>query len=281
MTARGGATAPAVASASEALAAATDALGAAGCETPRLDAELLIADALGVDRAALLAEPDLPVPPPAARAIGGRVRRRVAREPVAYILGMRGFRRLDLAVDARVLVPRPETELLVEIASELVTGPGWVHDVGTGSGAVALALADERPDLRVTASDASEGAVAVARSNAERLGLDVVVTHAPGLPRSAAGGSLDLVVANMPYVRDREWSGLAPEITRYEPRAALLAGDDGLEAIRALVTGAPAGTLLALEHAPDQGAAVRSLLRNAGTRHDLAGRERVTVGRAP
>ena len=285
MTARGGAAAPVVATAREALAAATDALGAAECETPRLDAELLIADALGVDRATLLTEPDLGVRPPAARAIAERVRRRVAREPVAYVLGVRGFRRLDLAVDSRVLVPRPETELLVEVASELVPGPGWVHDVGTGSGAVALALADERPDLRVTASDASEGAVAVARSNAERLGLDVVVTHAPGLPPpagdGAAGGALDLVVANMPYVRESEWRGLAPEITRFEPRAALVAGEDGLEAVRALVRRVPSGTLLALEHAPDQAADVRSLLRGTQTHPDLAGRDRVTVGRRP
>jgi release factor glutamine methyltransferase len=142
----------------DALGAALDALTAAGCETPRLDAELLIADALGVSRADLAMDPELPVSGRAARLIGERVRRRVAREPVAYILGVKGFRRLMLRVDGRVLIPRPETELLVEVALELPAG-SRVHDVGTGSGAVALALRDERPDLVVSASDASASAV--------------------------------------------------------------------------------------------------------------------------
>jgi release factor glutamine methyltransferase len=271
----------AVATARDAVAAATDALAAAGCDSPRLDAELLIADALGVERAALLTEPSRPVPPPTARLIGDRVRRRVRREPVAYILGRRGFRRIELAVDPRVLVPRPETELLVEVACELAVHGGWIHDVGTGSGAVALALKDERPDLRVTASDASPEAVSVARDNAERLGLDVEVTCESGLPAAAGSGELDLLVANLPYVRAAEWATLAPEITEHEPRGALVAGTDGLDVIRALVGESPAGTRLALEHAPDQASAVRPLLADAETRADLAGRERVTVGRVP
>ncbi|HYP48546.1 MAG TPA: HemK family protein methyltransferase, partial [Thermoleophilaceae bacterium] len=161
----------------QALEAATTALAAAGCETPRLDAELLFADALGLDRGALIADPDMTVPPAAARSIGERVRRRVAREPVAYILGRRGFRYIELAVDARVLIPRPETELLVEVALELPAG-ARVHDVGTGSGAVALALRQERPDLVVSASDASAAAVDVARANSARLGLELDLTHA-------------------------------------------------------------------------------------------------------
>jgi release factor glutamine methyltransferase len=204
------------------------------------------------------------------------VRRRVAREPVAYILGRRGFRRIELFVDSRVLIPRPETELLVELALELPTG-ARVHDVGTGSGAVALALMDERPDLTVTASDASPAAVEVARANAAGLGLRLEVSVDSGL----SAGDVDLVLANLPYVREDEWDGLAPEIRRYEPREALVAGDDGLDAIRALVSGAPAGTRLALEHAPGQAADVRALLRDAETHQDLAGRERVTVGSAP
>lgn len=261
----------------EAIGSAVDALTAAGCDTPRLDAELLVADALGVDRAALVADPALAVPPPAARTIGERVRRRVAREPVAYILGRRGFRRIELAVDRRVLIPRPETELLVEVALELGAG-ATVHEVGTGSGAVALALLDERPDLRVTASDVSADAVAVARANAERLGLPLEPFVADGLP---SGTSCELVVANLPYVREGEWAGLGPEIRRYEPRGALVSGADGLDAIRALVRQAPAGQRLALEHAPDQADAVRALLRDAETRRDLSGRERVTVGVAP
>jgi release factor glutamine methyltransferase len=257
----------------EAVAAATDALGAAGCETPGLDAELLIADALGVDRAALVADPDLGVTAGEARIIADRIRRRVEREPVAYILGRKGFRRIELAVDHRVLVPRPETELLVEVALEL-PGGARVHEVGTGSGAVALALRDERPDLLVTASDVSPEAVEVARSNARRLSFELELAAQRGLP----AGEYDLVLANLPYVRRDEWPGLPPEIVKYEPRGALVSGEDGLDAIRELLEGAPRGTRVALEHAPDQARAVRAMLAGAATHPDLAGRERVTTG---
>ncbi len=206
----------------------------------------------------------------------GLLRRRAAREPVAYILGRRGFRHIELEVDPRVLIPRPETELLVEVALELPPG-ARVHDVGTGSGAVALAIADERPDLVVTASDASADAVAVARANAERLGLDVPVEHAPDLPPSARDA--DLVIANLPYVTEAEWEGLAPEIVRYEPRSALVAGADGLSAIRSFLGSAPTGLRVALEHAPSQTASLREMLDEPRTLVDLAGRERVTIGR--
>ena len=265
---------PGVGSVRDALAAAVDSLTAAGCETPRLDAELLLADAMEVDRAALIASPERQVPPAAARRAMDAVRRRVRREPVAYILGRKGFRRIELAVDARVLVPRPETELLVEIGLALPQGAS-VHDVGTGSGAVALAIKDERPDLRVSASDAAEGAIEVARANAERLGLDVELVVSHWLP----DGDYDLVVANLPYVREQEWRALAPEIREHEPRDALVSGHDGLDAIRELVDAAPGGTLVALEHSPEQGEAVRGRLEEGVTRRDLAGLERVTVGR--
>jgi release factor glutamine methyltransferase len=237
---------------------------------------VLIADALGADRAVIHSSPDRAITGGRARVIGERVRRRVSREPVAYILGRRGFRRIELLVDSRVLIPRPETELLVEIALELPAG-SRVHDVGTGSGAVALALLDERPDLVVTASDASPAAVGMARANATRLGLPLELSVERGLP----AGDFDLVVANLPYVREDEWDGLAPEIRKFEPREGLVSGEDGLDDIRSLVDGAPPGTRLALEHAPGQATDVRTLLRDAQTHEDLAGRERVTVGRAP
>jgi release factor glutamine methyltransferase len=278
------------ASARDALPAAVDALRAAGCDTPELDAELLIADALGLDRAALMADRDRDVSGAAARLIGERIRRRVLREPVAYILGRKGFRHIELAVDRRVLIPRPETELLVEVALELPAG-ARAHEVGTGSGAVALALRDERPDLHVTASDASPAAVELARANAARLGTELELFVTRGLPdrsvllSSSAGqspeGNVDLVLANLPYVREDEWPGLQAEIVKYEPRDALVAGADGLDAIRELVAGAPSGLRLALEHSPAQAQDVRELLRDAETRLDLAGLERVTVGQAP
>jgi release factor glutamine methyltransferase len=277
------------------LAAATTSLTAAGCDTPRLDAELLVADALGVSRAMLIADPAMPVAGAASRLISERIRRRALREPVAYILGRQAFRHIELQVDSRVLIPRPETELLVECAVEMEEG-AWVHDIGTGSGAVALAIAFERPDMRVTGSDASADAVSVAVANGRHLGLRVeffVASDWPGDPhswhvdpnssgqRAVSAFSPDLVVANLPYVRDDEWPTLQPEIRLYEPRSALTAGDDGLDAIRALVAAAPAGTQLALEHAPDQAAEVRSLLVGGETLQDLAGRDRVTLGSVP
>lgn len=263
----------------EALASATDALGAAGVETPRLDAELLLSEATGRDRAALAADPELGIAPAAARSFGGMVRRRVAREPVAYILGRRGFRRLELAVDARALIPRPETELLVEVALELL--PRTVLDVGTGSGAIALAIADELPDAEVTATDASEPALELARENAGRLGLAGRVRLERGLLPGAGG--YDLVVANLPYVAVGEWASLQPEIRGFEPREALVAGPEGLEAIRALLSAPPDCAAIALEVGEGQAAEVDTLVRAAGfetteRRRDLAGIERVVVG---
>jgi release factor glutamine methyltransferase len=257
----------------EALDSALVALGAAGVDTPRLDAEVLLADALGVERADLLVR-DLVVEGPAIRRYQDAVRRRaVAREPVAYITGRRGFRRIELAVDPRVLVPRPETELLVELALGALPEGARVVDVGTGSGAVALALADERPDLRVTGSDVSADALVVARANARRLGLEVEWVGADGLP----DGAWDAVVANLPYVAEGE--PLAPEIARHEPRGALVAGPDGLEAIRPLAARVDA-PWVALEHGATQGETVRALLGRyprVATHRDLAGHERVTV----
>jgi release factor glutamine methyltransferase len=260
----------------DALTAATDSLEAAGCMSPRLDAELLIADSLGVGREQLFLDPDMAVPPPAARVIAERIRRRNEREPVAYILGRKGFRNIELKVDERALVPRPESELLVEAALDLPDG-ARVHDVGTGTGAIALALLDERPDLHVTASEVSPEAADLARENAELLGLPLEVEVADGLPP----GEYDLVIANLPYVRDDRWERLMPEINRYEPRVALTGGEDGLDHIRELVASLPSGTRVALEHADDQAEAIRKLLNDAVSYPDLADWDRITVGRAP
>jgi release factor glutamine methyltransferase len=269
----------------EALGAATGALEAAGMETPRLDAELLLSAATGRDRAALAADPDAGVDPVAARRFGEMVRRRVRREPVAYILGRKGFRGIELAVDQRALIPRPETELLVEVALEL--RPSRVLDVGTGSGAVALAVADELPEADVVATDTSPAALDLARQNATRLGLAHRVTfeHA-SLP--AGGGEFDLLVANLPYVSEPEYRTLQPEIVRFEPREAVVAGPAGLEAIEGLLTelttGRVAANALALEVGAGQAGAVGGLIRRAGydaagARRDLAGIERVVVGK--
>ncbi len=251
-------------------------LEAAGVPTPRLDAELLMAEALGIDRGALFAAPEQEVSEDAAEAWAALLERRCEREPVAYILGRKGFRWIDLEVDSRVLIPRPETELLVEIALD-VPRHARVHEVGVGSGAVALALKHERPDLQVSGSDAYPGALAVARRNAEVLELEVELSEARDLP----AGDYDLVVANMPYIRDDEWPGLAPELGVYEPPEAFRAGADGLDAIRGLVASCPPGTRLALEHAPPQAATVRGLLSGARSRCSLGGEEYATVGVVP
>jgi len=265
----------------EALDSAVVALSAAGVDTPRLDAEVLLAHALGVDRTALVVDRDLRVEGPAVRAFQDAVRRRsVEREPVAYITGIKGFRHIDLQVDARVLIPRPETETLVEAALDLPRG-ARVVDVGTGSGAVALALKDERGDLDVTGTDASPDALVVARANAARLGLDVRFREADLLD---GAGEVDAVLSNPPYVEDG--TPLQPEIERHEPPVALYAGGDGLAVIRQLAAqaGASAARLLALEVGMGQAAEVAAVLRDAGfattdTRRDLAGIERVVVGR--
>jgi release factor glutamine methyltransferase len=274
----------------DALDGAVTAIAAAGCDSPRLDGELLLACALGVTRERLLTaatragDSDLAVSGTAVRTFQDFVRRRsVQREPVAYILGERHFRHLELAVDRRALIPRPETELLVEVALALPRG-ARVLDVGTGSGAVALALKDERPDLSVAGSDVSADALDLARANGERFGLDVRWLYADlldGIP-----DEFDALLSNPPYVREGERASLAPEILRHEPASGLFAGADGLDTIRPLVAQAGAREslrLLALEVGAGQAAAVGELMLAAGfaavrAERDLAGIERVIVG---
>lgn len=287
----------------EALGAATDALRAAGVEDPRLDAEVLLAEATGWDRARLAAHPEEELPAPAVRAFGEMVRRRLRREPVAYIVGRKGFRELELQVDPRVLIPRPETELLVELALE--ERPRRVLDVGTGSGAIALAVASELPECEVVATDTSAGALEVARANAERLGLADRVEFVGGAwptgddPWPAGDAPFDLVLANLPYVAEADWPRLQPEVAEWEPREALLAGPDGLDSIRFLLSDPvrlfsriagtntnSAGGCLALEVGDGQAGAVGDLMHEAGfgqiqVRKDLAGIDRVVVGTSP
>jgi release factor glutamine methyltransferase len=275
----------------EALASASDALAAVGVDSPRLDAEVLLSEASGWERARLAAEPEAGVPADAGRRFAEMVRRRLRREPVAYILGRKGFRSIELAVDPRVLIPRPETELLVELALEL--RPRRVLDVGTGSGAIALAIADELPECEVVATDTSSAALEVARGNAELLGLAKRVRFVEGaLPDGETGWvggegteAFDLVVANLPYVAESEWADLDPEVTQWEPREALLAGPDGLDVLRATIPAvAMAAPALALEIGIGQAPAVNELLLGVGfseveTRPDLAGISRLVWGR--
>jgi release factor glutamine methyltransferase len=258
-------------------------------DSPRLDAELLLGHVLGLGRAALRTRSDRPVAADAAARFEALLQRRAAGEPVAYLTGRRAFWTLDLSVDPGVLVPRPETELLVEATlARLAEHPApAVLDLGTGSGAVALAIASELPSAEVTAVDASDEALRVARRNALDAGLDRVRFLRGHWFSPLAGQRFDAIVANPPYLAasDPHLPALA-----HEPHAALVAGPTGLEALREIALAAPRflrpGGHLLLEHGAEQGGAVRALCASAGlvrtgTIRDLAGLERVTTARAP
>ena len=255
----------------------------------RFDAQLLLLHVLGragTERGWLVAHDDEVLAPAAEDAFIACCRHRAAGEPLAYLTGQKEFFGLPLQVDPRVLVPRPDTETIVEWALELLAplrSPG-VIDLGTGSGAIALAIQSTRPDALVEAVDRSADALAVAQSNAQRLKLPVQFRQAHWL---AGAGQYDLIVSNPPYVREDD-EHLAD--LRHEPRSALVAGGDGLADLRAIVAAAPAhlapGGWLLLEHGWDQAAAVEALLRGAGfsrlsSRKDLAGITRCSGGQAP
>ena len=266
----------------EALDAATDYLAAHGVERPRLDAELLLARSLGLTRLDLYTQHDRPLTVAERAAAREPVRRRGTREPLAYVLGDWGFRRLTLRTDRRALVPRPETESVVDRCLALLDGSVQprVIDVGTGTGAIALALADELPGARVVATDASADALALARENAELLDLAVELREGDLL--AGAAGPFDLVVSNPPYVDAAELDALEPEVRDWEPRAALV--DDGqtarlVDAARAVLAG-----WLVLEIHAERASLVSGLFEAAGYRdvkvtRDLAGRDRIVEGR--
>jgi release factor glutamine methyltransferase len=276
--------APPAASVAEVLAQATESIAAAGCETPESDAKRLVARALATRVEELERDGTTEVTPAVRAEIEGYVARRSQREPLEYILGSCRFRDIEIAVDERVLIPRRETELLVAVGVELQKG-ARVHEVGTGSGAIALALLSERPDLRVTASDLSPGAAERARENAQRLGMALEVTVAHGIPEHVE--EVDLLIANLPYITDASIDERSPEIRR-EPRIAVQgdpgegdSGEDGLDIIRSLIEETPSGWRMALEHDTHHGPVMRELLREAETRTDHRDDERVTVGLAP
>jgi release factor glutamine methyltransferase len=272
----------------EALRSAAAELERAGCPSPRVDAEWLLGHALGSSRTELYADGVRSLGPEEEQRLQALVARRASREPLAYILGEWGFRRLTLKVDPRVLIPRPETEVLVGRCLELMGGleRPRVLDVGAGSGAIALAIADEHPGATVVATDSAPGALEVAAENRASTGLGARVELVEGDLFAALEGPFDLVVSNPPYVEPHEIQSLQPEVRDFEPRAALVATG----VTEALAGRAPevlcGGGALCVEAADGAADGVAELLESLGYREvtmtpDLAGRERVVDGRTP
>jgi release factor glutamine methyltransferase len=262
-------------------------LAARGFEQPRLDAELLLGHVLDLARLELYLHHDRPLDPREVDAYRELLRRRGQGEPVAYLLGTAGFRSLVLLSDARALVPRPETEGLVELALAALPDGGALLDLGTGSGAIALAIATERPDAEVTASDADADALALAAANAERLGVRPRLVRSDLYDDLPAGERYDVIAANLPYVPDDD-RRVEAGVRDHEPHGALFAGPDGLDVIRRAVEGAPDrlrdGGRLVLEFGEGQGDAVAALLGGRGFQEiavtrDLAGIDRYGSGR--
>ena len=262
-------------------------LEAKGVPTAPVDAKLIVAHVLGVSPAGLALERSRVLSPAERTKIGELAARRASREPLQYIVGEWGFRRLTLAVDDRALIPRPETETVVERCLSLLRdlGAPLVLDVGTGSGAIALAIADEHPGARVTGIDVSEDALSLARENAARTGL-AVDFHLHDMLSGLPDGGWDLVVSNPPYVRPEEAPGLAPEVVDWEPHVALFGGGHTETLVRAAAGGLTSGGALVLESYDERARQVAELLEREGfteiaVTKDLAGRDRVVEGRRP
>jgi release factor glutamine methyltransferase len=265
-------------------------LEAVGVDTPVIDARLLVEAGAAVSRLDMITEPRRPLSPTQVAAVEALARRREAREPIAHIFGRKRFWTLDLAVTADVLIPRPETELLVETALETIAAeaPARVLDLGVGSGAVLLAVLSERPRASGVGVDISEAALAVATANARAHRLSDRAEFRLGDWTAGGEGEFDVVLSNPPYVASSAIDALAPEVARYEPRLALDGGGDGLDAYRAIVAGlgrmlAPGGAF-AFEVGHGQAEAVRALAYAAGlsadvVRRDLSGAPRVVAGR--
>ncbi len=270
-----------------------DYLASKGVESGRLDAEWLLASALGTERLQLYLKYDCPVGPEEREAFKQQLRRRACREPLQYILGRAAFRELELVVDPRALIPRPETEVLVEEvlawAKDRKSGLGTVMDIGTGTGAVSVSLAVEGVCEQIVATDISEGALEVARLNAQRHGVEALLDFRRGslFEIVDAGEAFDVIVSNPPYVATGERAGLQPEIRDWEPSEALFAGDDGLDVIQPLIAEAPEhltdGGLLALEVGLGQAERVTRQIDDSGrfeparVRRDLGGLPRVIM----
>ncbi|MBI3960850.1 MAG: peptide chain release factor N(5)-glutamine methyltransferase [Chloroflexi bacterium] len=275
-----------------ALVSASQRLNGAGCENPRLDAQVLLAHVLGADRTWLFAHHDHPLTVDQAAAFTDLVARRIRREPVAYLLGRKEFYGLDFAVDERVLIPRPETEMLVDFLLAHVQADAKrtfvVADVGTGSGAIAVTTAVHAPNTRIYGLDISTDALAVARENGCRLAPNARLAFLNSDLLAALPEPADVIVANLPYVTDAEYTDLQPEIREYEPQLALTAGDKGLDVIQRLLGEVrshlkPNGLVL-LEIGHEQGEAVKRLAEEmrphpqfVGLRQDYSGHVRMVT----
>ncbi len=271
----------------------TDFFAAKGIESPRLNAELLVGHALGLKRMQLYLQFERPLTPPELEALRALVRRRGLREPVQYVIGETEFAGLKLKVDKRALIPRPETERLVELITELLsTPPARVLDLGTGSGAIALALARHYPEAQVLAVDRSEDALALARENGaaggETFSTRVTFLNSDWFARIPADAKFDLIVANPPYLTEEETAQAAAEVREHEPLSALTAGDRGLADLRTILAAARTflapGGMVALEtgiahHEELKAIAVGAGFEKTESHPDLTGRDRYFIAR--